>query len=100
MCAANGLELVETGVGFKYIAAEMIKGGVLLGAEESAESVFRDISRARRHRRRPDAARNAGHRAKAGDKNLSLTLKRSLVRIATAHDTHFPLEKRAQLMES
>src|SRR5436309_8143551 len=35
MCAAHGLELVETGVGFKYIAAEMIKGGVLLGAEES-----------------------------------------------------------------
>jgi len=35
MCAAHGLELVETGVGFKYIAAEMIKGDVLLGAEES-----------------------------------------------------------------
>jgi phosphomannomutase len=35
MCAALGLDLVETGVGFKYIAAEMIKGGVLLGAEES-----------------------------------------------------------------
>jgi phosphomannomutase len=35
MCAAYGLELVETGVGFKYVAAEMIKGGVLLGAEES-----------------------------------------------------------------
>src|SRR5436190_12088778 len=35
MCAAYGLELVETGVGFKYIAAEMIKGNVLLGAEES-----------------------------------------------------------------
>jgi phosphomannomutase len=35
MCDAYGLELVETGVGFKYIAAEMIKGGVLLGAEES-----------------------------------------------------------------
>lgn len=35
MCASFGLELVETGVGFKYIAAEMIKGGVLLGAEES-----------------------------------------------------------------
>jgi len=35
MCAADGLTLVETGVGFKYIAAEMIKGGVLLGAEES-----------------------------------------------------------------
>jgi phosphomannomutase len=35
MCVAHGLQLVETGVGFKYIAAEMIKGGVLLGAEES-----------------------------------------------------------------
>ncbi len=35
MCAALGLELVETGVGFKYIAAEMLKGNYVLGAEES-----------------------------------------------------------------
>lgn len=35
MCAHYGLEMVETGVGFKYICAEMLKGGVLLGAEES-----------------------------------------------------------------
>jgi phosphomannomutase len=35
MCAAYGLELVETGVGFKYVCAEMLKGNVLLGAEES-----------------------------------------------------------------
>jgi phosphomannomutase len=35
MCAAFGLELVETGVGFKYVCAEMLKGGVLLGVEES-----------------------------------------------------------------
>jgi len=35
MCEDFGLELVETGVGFKYIAAEMLKGNVLLGAEES-----------------------------------------------------------------
>jgi phosphomannomutase len=35
ICAAHGLELVETGVGFKYIAAEMLKGDVILGAEES-----------------------------------------------------------------
>ena len=35
MCAALGLELVETGVGFKYIAAEMLKGNYILGAEES-----------------------------------------------------------------
>jgi len=35
MCASYGLELVETGVGFKYICAEMLKGNVLFGAEES-----------------------------------------------------------------
>jgi len=35
MCAAYGLELTETSVGFKNIVTEMIKGGVLLGAEES-----------------------------------------------------------------
>lgn len=35
MCAAYGQPLVETGVGFKYICAEMLKGDVLLGAEES-----------------------------------------------------------------
>src|SRR5256712_10482395 len=35
MCATHGLELTETPVGFKYVASEMIKGGVLLGFEES-----------------------------------------------------------------
>ena len=35
MCAAYGIEMIETGVGFKYICAEMLKGNVLLGAEES-----------------------------------------------------------------
>src|SRR4051812_13564886 len=35
MCAHYGLELQETGVGFKYICAEMARGGVLLGFEES-----------------------------------------------------------------
>jgi len=35
MCAAWGLPLIETGVGFKYICPEILKGDVLLGAEES-----------------------------------------------------------------
>ena len=35
ICERYGLQLVETGVGFKFICAEMIKGGVLLGFEES-----------------------------------------------------------------
>jgi phosphomannomutase len=41
MCAAYGLELIETGVGFKYIVTEMMKGGVLLGAEESGGIGFK-----------------------------------------------------------
>ena len=35
MCAKYGLPLVETGVGFKFIARELVKGDVLLGFEES-----------------------------------------------------------------
>jgi phosphomannomutase len=35
MCAARGLPLTETSVGFKHICAEMLKGDVLLGGEES-----------------------------------------------------------------
>ena len=35
ICEARGLPLTETGVGFKYICAEMLKGDVLLGFEES-----------------------------------------------------------------
>ena len=35
MCERFGLPLVETGVGFKYICAEMVKGDVMLGFEES-----------------------------------------------------------------
>lgn len=42
MCSAYGLELVETGVGFKYICAEMLKGNYILGAEESGGLGFPD----------------------------------------------------------
>ena len=100
MCADYGLPMVETGVGFKYIAAEMIKGGVLLGAEESGGIGF------------------AGHIPErdgllAGLMLLELlaTERRDITKLAAGlekkygpHryariDTHFPLEKRAALME-
>ena len=99
-CAAHGLELVETGVGFKYIAAEMIKGGVLLGFEESGGIGF------------------PGHIPErdgilAGLMLLELlaTERQPLTKLLAnlenqfgPHrygriDTHFPLEKRAALME-
>lgn len=100
MCERYGLELVETGVGFKYIAAEMIRGGVLLGFEESGGIGF------------------PGHIPErdgilAGLMLLELlaTEKKSLATLlaqlesefgtfAYARiDTQFPLEKRTSLME-
>jgi phosphomannomutase len=100
MCAAHGLELVETGVGFKYIAAEMLKGNVILGAEESGGIGF------------------PGHIPErdgllAGLMVLELlatervSINRLLARLEKQFgphryariDVHFPLEKRATLME-
>jgi len=100
MCAAHGLELVETSVGFKYIAAEMLKGGVLLGFEESGGIGF------------------PGHIPErdgilAGMMLLELlaTGRKSVNRLIAdlekqfgPHryariDAHFPLEKRAALMD-
>ena len=100
MCQDFGLELVETGVGFKYIAAEMIKGGVLLGAEESGGIGF------------------PGHIPERDGIAAGLMLLEMLAterqrvtkmiaalekRYGPHHygriDTHFPLEKRGDLME-
>jgi phosphomannomutase len=100
MCALYGLPLVETGVGFKYICAEMLKGGVLLGAEESGGIGF------------------PGHIPErdgiaAGLMLLELlatervSVNRLLARLEKQFgphrygrvDTHYPLEKRASLME-
>jgi phosphomannomutase len=100
MCAAYGLPLVETGVGFKYICAEMLKGGVLLGAEESGGIGF------------------AGHIPErdgiaAGLMLLELlatekvSVNQLLARLEKQFgphrygriDMHYPLEKRAALME-
>jgi phosphomannomutase len=100
MCAAYGLQLVETGVGFKYIAAEMIKGGVLLGAEESGGIGFPG-----------HIPERDGIAAGLMLLELLATEKTSVNKLVAAlekrfgrHcygriDTHFPLEKRAQLMD-
>ncbi|HSY43556.1 MAG TPA: phosphoglucomutase/phosphomannomutase family protein [Candidatus Acidoferrum sp.] len=100
MCVAYGLPLVETGVGFKYVCAEMLKGGVLLGAEESGGIGF------------------PGHIPERDGIAAGLMLLELLAMEKTSvnkiwaklekqfgphHygriDTHFPLEKRAALME-
>ena len=100
ICSKFGLPLLETGVGFKYICAELIKGGVLLGFEESGGIGF------------------PGHIPERDGILAGLTLLEMLAmerqpvtkllskleaefgphRYARV-DSHFPLEKRAELME-
>lgn len=100
MCSAFGLELVETGVGFKYVCAEMIKGGVLLGAEESGGIGFPG------HIPERDgiAAGLFLLEMLAMEKTSVNKLTAALEKQFGTHrygriDTHFPLEKRPLLME-
>jgi phosphomannomutase len=100
MCAAYGLPLVETGVGFKYICAEMLKGGVLLGAEESGGIGFPG------HIPERDgiAAGLMLLELLATEKISVNKMLANLEKQFGPHrygriDTHFPLEKRGALME-
>lgn len=100
MCAHHGLPLVETGVGFKYIASEILKGGVLLGFEESGGIGFPG-----------HIPERDGIAAGLVLLELLATEKKPLVKLLAGlekeygpHryariDTHFPLEKRTALME-
>jgi len=100
VCAAHGLTLIETGVGFKYICAEMLKGDVLLGAEESGGIGFPG-----------HIPERDGIAAGLMLLELLATERVSLNKLVAAlekefgpHrygriDTHFPLEKRQTLME-
>ncbi len=100
MCAKYGVELVETGVGFKYIATEMIKGNVLLGFEESGGIGFPG------HIPERDGIL-AGLmllELLAKEKKPLKTLLADLTKEFGPHcyariDTHFPLEKRQALMQ-
>lgn len=99
MCANYGLELTETGVGFKYIAAEMLKGGVLLGAEESGGIGFPG------HIPERDgiAAGLMLLELLATERKPLSRLLATLSREFGPHcygriDAHFPLEKREELM--
>jgi len=100
MCAAHGLPLTETGVGFKYICAEMLKGDVLLGGEESGGIGFPELM--------PERDGIA-----AGLLLLELlameqtSIRKLVARLAREYgphcydrvDLHYPLERRAGLMD-
>ena len=99
MCAQLGLELIETGVGFKYIASEILKGGVLLGFEESGGIGFPG------HIPERDgiAAGLVLLEMLAMERKTLKVLLRELEKDFGPHryariDTTFPLEKRSALM--
>jgi phosphomannomutase len=100
MCAHYGLELVETGVGFKYICAEMLRGGVLLGFEESGGIGYPDLMP-----ERDGIASGMMLLELLATERVSVNkLLQRLARQFGPHhyarlDTHFPLEKRTALME-
>ncbi len=100
MCARYGLELVETGVGFKYICTELMKPNVLLGFEESGGIGFPG------HIPERDgiAAGMLLLELLATEKKSVNELLKNLEKQFGPHhydrlDTHFPFEKRAALME-
>ncbi len=100
MCAHYGLELVETAVGFKYVCAEMLKGNVLLGFEESGGIGFPDLM----PERDGIAAGMLLLELLATERAPVNQLLRRLEKQFGPHryarlDTHFPLEKRAALMD-
>jgi len=100
ICADYGLELVETGVGFKYICAEMLKGNFVLGAEESGGIGFPG-----------HVPERDGILAGLMLLELLATERRSINQLIgrlekkygphryARLDTHFPLEKRDALLE-
>ncbi len=100
MCAAYGLPLVETGVGFKYICTEMLKGDVLLGAEESGGIGFPGHIP-----ERDGIAAGLMLLELLATERVSVNkLLAKLEKQFGPHrygriDTHYPLEKRASLMD-
>ena len=100
MCAAHGLQLTETGVGFKYICTEMLKGDVMLGAEESGGIGFAG------HIPERDgiAAGLLLLEMLAAERISANKLVAKLEKQFGPHrydriDTHYPLEKRGALMD-
>ncbi len=100
MCDDYGLELLETGVGFKYVCTEMMKGDVLLGAEESGGIGFLG------HIPERDgilAGLMLLEMLAMEKKSIKQILARLTKKYGPHHydriDGHFPLEKREELME-
>ncbi len=100
MCVHYGLPMVETGVGFKYICTEMLKGDVMLGFEESGGIGFTG------HIPERDGILSGlmllellAFERKPLNKLLKGLTKQFGSFCYSRIDTQFPIEKRAALME-
>ena len=101
MCAAYGLPLLETGVGFKYVCAEMLKGDVLLGAEESGGIGFPGHIPERDGIAAGLMLLELLSMEKVSINKIWAKLEKEFGPHSYGRiDTHFPLEKRALLMEA
>jgi len=101
MCAAWNLPLTEVGIGFRFIAPELMKPGALYGAEESGSIGFAN-----------HIPERDGLAAGLFLLEMLAMQKISVNKIYAAlekefgphrygrYDAHYPLEKRAALMES
>jgi phosphomannomutase len=101
MCAAWNLPMTEVGIGFRYIAPELMKSGALYGAEESGSIGFVN-----------HIPERDGLAAGLFLLEMLAMQKISVNKIYAAlekefgphrygrYDAHYPLEKRAALMES
>lgn len=100
MCAAWNLPLTEVGIGFRYIAPELMKPGALYGAEESGSIGF-----AHHIPERDGLAAGLFLLEMLATQKISVNkIYASLEKDFGPHrygryDAHYPLEKRAALME-
>jgi phosphomannomutase len=100
MCAAWNLPLVETGIGFRFVAPELMKPGALFGAEESGSVGF-----ANHIPERDGLAAGLFLLEMLAMERVSVNrLYAGLEREFGPHrygrfDAHYPLEQRAALME-
>jgi phosphomannomutase len=100
ICAHYGLPLTETGVGFKFICTEILKGDALLGFEESGGIGYPALM----PERDGIASGMMLLELLATEKTSVNKLLARLEKQFGPHrynriDTHFPLEKRGALME-
>ncbi len=100
LCAAHNLPLTEVGIGFRFIAPELMKPGALFGAEESGSVGF-----ANHIPERDGLAAGLFILEMLAMEKISVNqLWANLEKYYGPHhyarfDAHYPLEKRAALME-